>query len=85
MNISVTYSEEDKAYIATCDKYPSLGTHGNTELEALQELVTVLIFENDSPPRKGDIFYDIQKCLSGIGGIGKEKLLELFKIIKRYL
>lgn len=34
---SIRFSEEDKGFIATCEKYPGLSAFGDTEEEALSE------------------------------------------------
>ena len=38
----IAWSREDDAYIARCRDFPSLATHGDSPLEALQELTSVI-------------------------------------------
>ncbi len=39
---TIKWSDENEVYICRVDQFPSLGTHGDTAKEALQEMITVL-------------------------------------------
>ena len=41
---TLKWSKEDEVYICRVEKYPSLGTHGDTPEEALKEMKIVLNF-----------------------------------------
>lgn len=49
----VQWSEEDEAYLANCLEFPSLMTHGDTQVEALDELKVVLRFAVNDLTVKG--------------------------------
>jgi len=51
--IRVQWSEEDEAFLANCLEFPSLMTHGDTQLEAIEELKVVLQFAIDDLRDKG--------------------------------
>ena len=42
LNYQITWSEEDKVFIATASQLPSLAAHGSTPVEALIELQGVI-------------------------------------------
>ncbi len=39
---TIKWSTEDEVYICRVEHFPSLGTHGETAKEALQEMIIVL-------------------------------------------
>ena len=39
---TLEWSSEDNAYICRCEGYTSLGTHGDTPMEALTEMIKVI-------------------------------------------
>lgn len=42
MIIEILWSNADECYIAMCNRYPSMKTHGPSEIEALNELVSLI-------------------------------------------
>ena len=40
--VNIIWSDEDDCFIATCEEFPSISTHGNSRVETLEEMEVVM-------------------------------------------